>query len=141
MADATLTAASIRPLNGSVIRRFDAGEALTVGDVVYIASDGDVQKADANLAVSVVAIGIVVASYDGETSIASGGVASVVTLGPVSGFSSLVDGSVYYVSETAAKLADAAPTGAGTWTQAMGYAEQDGVFFVLPGMTTPVSNS
>ena len=141
MADASLTASQIRPLNGAVIRQFTAGGTITVGDVVYIAADGDVERADANLAVSALGVGIAVASHDDSTTIEAGDPVSVVTLGPVSGFSGLSEGVNYYTSETAGKLADAAPSGAGTWTHAMGYAERASVFFVLPGVRAPVSNS
>lgn len=141
MADASLTAAEIRPLQGAVIRQFTAGGTVNVGDVVYIASDGDVEQADANLAASAEGAGIVVAGPNSATAIAAGDPVSVVMMGPVGGFSGLADGSPYFVSATAGKLADAAPSGAGSWTHGMGRAESDTVFFVLPGVRAATSNS
>ena len=52
MTDATLTSANIRPLNGAIVRQFAANAELTVGNVVYIASDGEVDKADCNAALT-----------------------------------------------------------------------------------------
>jgi len=141
MTDATLTSANIRPLNGAIVRQFAANAELTVGNVVYIASDGEVDKADCNAALTSIGVGIVVASRDGQTTIAAGEAASVVVLGPVGGFSGLVEGSRMFVSEVAGGLRTAAPTGAGTWSHCMGYAERDGVFFVLPGFALTTSNS
>lgn len=138
MADITVTAASVRALvaNGAVIRPYTAGAALTVGDVVYIASDGDVEPADANVSLAATrGIGIVVASYDGETSIAAGNPASVCVLGPVGGFSDMTPGSNVHVSDTAGKLADSA----GTAGRIMGYAESATVVFVHPQQNDPTS--
>ena len=72
MADIALVSANIRPLTGAVLRRYVAGAALTVGYAVYIAADGDVEHADANADGLEQVIGIVVASCDGETTIAAG---------------------------------------------------------------------
>ncbi len=137
MADISLTAAQIRPLvaNGAVLRSYKAGAALTVGQAVYLASDGDVEPADANAVASARAIGIVVESRDGETSIASGDPCTVCVFGPVSGFSGMTPGANCYVSDTAGKVADAA----GTCSRIIGYAETAGILFVHPEQNDPSS--
>jgi len=136
MTTISLTAANIRPLTGAVIRRYVAGEALTVGQVVYVSAAETVSIADGNVgAAEARAVGIVVESYDGETTIASGDVASVVVFGPVSGFSSATPGSYGYVSDTVGSL----DTAAGTYSFIVGYFESAGVFFVHPGIDDPTS--
>lgn len=136
MSAISLTAASIRPLTGAVIRRYVADEALTVGQVVYVNTDGEAGIADGNVsAAKARAVGIAVESYDGETSIAAGDPVSVVVLGPVSGFSSATPGSYGYVSDTAGSL----DTAAGTYSFIAGYFETAGIFFVNPGVDDPTS--
>lgn len=131
MADIAFTAAQIRALteHGAVIRTFDAGGTITVGHIVYMASDGDVEQADGNVDLDVArAIGVAVQGYDGETSIVAGNPASVCVFGPVSGFSGMTPGAPVYVSDTVGRLADAA----GTVSRIMGYAETAGIVFVHP---------
>lgn len=113
MADLTLTAANVRALreHGAVVIPGTAGAALTVGDLVYEDGDNGWKLADANTtAAAARAQGIVVESYDGETSIASGAAMSVCIFGPVGGFASVTPGANYYVSDTAGKIADAVAT-------------------------------
>lgn len=113
MADISLTAANIRPLteNGAVTGMFTAGGALTIGDVVYLATDGDVEEADANVSNAAGrGIGIVVAGPNSSTSIAAGDPVTVCLFGPVEGFSGATPGDTVYVSDTAGALADAAGT-------------------------------
>jgi hypothetical protein len=111
MADLTVTAKSVRPLHGAVIRDFTAGSTLNVGDLVYVDSNGKVQQASASAAGTAVAIGMVIAAGSlGATSAASGDVVSVELLGAVNGFSGLTPGTKVYVSNTAGKCADSAGT-------------------------------
>lgn len=127
MADIALTSANIRPLTGSVLRRFEAGAALTVGYAVYIAADGDVEHADANAAGLEQVIGVVVASRDGETSIDSGDPATVCVFGPVSGYT-MTPADTIWLSDTVGRVADAAAT----FDRIVGYAESASVLFVNP---------
>lgn len=138
-----VTAANVRPLEGSVIKQFYAGGTNTVGNAGYIASDGDVEATDANAAATVKGAGIVVAVADtsGLTVAASGDALSLVVFGPVAGFSSLTPGAIQYISETAGAITETAPTGAGTWTHVIGYALAADVLFVQPGTSAPTSNS
>ncbi len=138
MTALTKTAAQIRPLVGAVPRPYVAGEALNVGDAVCLdgSNTDKVLQADANVsAARARGIGIVVASYDGETAIASGHACTVVVFGPVGGFSSLTPGAYGYVSNTAGEIDDAA----GTFAFILGYAERSNVFFVQPGIDDPNS--
>lgn len=141
MADLTLTAANVRPLreHGAIVLPAQAGEALTVGDLVYWESDGDVNQADANVSQAATrAIGIVVASYDGETSIASGAQCSVCVFGPVSGFASVTPGALYWASDTAGKVSDAA----GTFDRIVAWGVEiagDDVLFFNPQTNNPSS--
>lgn len=144
----TVTAANVRALEGATQRQAVAGGTVNMGDVVYISDDTNnilptVVQADANVdAAHANGRGIVTAvAQPGQTSAASGEAVTIVTLGPVSGFSGLTPGARQFVSSTAGALTETAPSGAGTWTHAMGYAESDGVVFVLPGLQAPASNS
>ena len=73
MSDISLTAANIRALvhNGSILRRYQAGGTLSVGQLVSLSSDGFVDPADGNVAEGTLArpVGIAIASRDGETAI------------------------------------------------------------------------
>ena len=142
MADVTVTAANVRALteNGAVIAPgpLAAGAAVTIGYAVYIASDGDVEHADANVSAAATrAIGIAVAGAvpDTDAALAAGDPISVCVFGPVSGFSSLTPGANLYVSDTAGRIADAA----GTFDRIIGYALNASTIFVFPQINDPSS--
>lgn len=141
MADLTVTAANVRALreHGAIVIPAQAGEALTVGDLVYPASDGDWQKADANTtAAAARAQGIVVESYDGETSIADTVACSVCIFGPVSGLATVTPGANYYVSDEAGKVSDAVAT----YDRIIGFGVEiagSNVLFVHPQQNDPSS--
>lgn len=129
MAAITVTAADVRPLSGAVIRRFDAGGTVNMGAPVYLASDGDVEHADASAVSTLVpTLGIAVSTPDGGTSASAGERVDVVVFGPVAGFSSLTPGGLVYVSDTAGGL----DTAAGTKDFIVGYAESATTVFVQP---------
>ena len=133
MADITVTPADVRPLPGAVVQRFKAGATLNVGDAVYIAGDGDVEQANADVAASAQAIGIVVSAPDGATSASAGDTVDVVVHGPVTGFSGMTPGSLVYASVTAGKVADAAPAaGSGDYKWIVGRAISSVTIFVAP---------
>jgi hypothetical protein len=136
------TAANIRLLEGAIGRDYEAAGAINVGDAVYVNSSGKILKAQANAAATALAVGVLAASFDGDASIASGERGTVCVFGPVGGYAGLIEGSPAYLSDaTAGGLLDAEPTGAGKWSHVVGYGEQDGVLFVLPGMKKPQSQS
>lgn len=111
MADITVTAASVRPMPGTVRRDFVAGGSGSVGDLVYVKSDGTAAQASAAAAGTAVAVGVVVSAGSmGSTTFAAGDALSVVLVGAVGGFSSMTPGTVLYLSNTAGKFADVAGT-------------------------------
>jgi hypothetical protein len=87
-----------------------AGATVTIGYLVYQASDGDWEHADANAAGLEGVLGVAVESYDGEDTVAAGNALSVCMQGPVSGYDALTAGAVYYLSDTVGRLDDAAGT-------------------------------
>ena len=141
MGTLTATAANVRALreHGAIVIPAQAGEALTVGQLVYAASDGDWQKADANTtAAAARALGVVVESYDGETSIADTAACSVCIFGPVTGLATITPGANYYVSDTAGSIADAAAT----YDRIVGFGVEiagSNVLFLHPQMNDPSS--
>lgn len=142
MAAAAYTPANIRPLQGALLRPYTAGGSGELGNSVYIASDGDVEVTDANVAATAKFHGIAVAiNKEGETAFVAGDKLDVCVLGPVSGYSSLTPGARLFVDEDAGKLDETVPAGAGTWTKSAGYAESAGVVFVMPDVAAPSSNS
>lgn len=132
MSVVTVTSADVRPLTGATVRRFTAGGSITLGDAVYIASDGDVEAADGSAIGTTWAVGVAVATPDGGTSVSSGERVDVVVYGPVAGFSSLTVGALGYVSDTTGGI----DTAAGTKTFILGYNESATVFFVRPQLSS-----
>jgi hypothetical protein len=142
MAALTVTAANVSADwgQGAIIQNYQAAEALTVGNVVALDSDGKLVKADANASLAKSrAIGIVVQTTDlyGSTSVAAGGYCSVCTFGPVYGFSSLAEGTYGWVGTTPGELVDAAPSTA--YQFIVGQCIAADTFFVRPGIENPVS--
>lgn len=131
-----VTAAQVRALEGSLTRPKTAGGAVVMGNAVYIDSNSKLQKAQANLAATSNAVGIIVAVNEpGETTAADTEAVTLCTFGPVAGFSSLTPGAVYYLDDaTAGAITATAPSGAGKWAKAVGYAESATIFFVMPGI-------
>lgn len=143
MADITVTAANVRPLEGAVVRRGTAGGSGSVGDLVYQASDGDWEQADADVSASSQARGVVVGvnGQAGATAFVSGDRLDIVRWGPVAwGASMTIPGRVY-VSTTAGKGDQTAPASAGDFPFIVGYAEAANVLFVEPQSSVPVVNS
>lgn len=143
MADLTVTASQVSAdwNRGSVIKEYIAGVALTVGQVIYLDTNNKAQIADADvLTLNSRTVGVVCSSpnWYGETTIPAGAYAPVCIAGPVYGFSSLSSGQFGWVSKTAGKITDTAPTG-GAFQYAVGFAEDSDTFFVRTGMTTPAS--
>jgi hypothetical protein len=139
MASISLTSASIRPLEGAIVRNYQAGAAVTVGYAVYLDSNGYVQHADADASEAASrGRGIVVASKDGETSVSSGDRCSVCVFGPVGGYSGMTPGEPVYVSDTVGRLDQSQPSSA--YRQALGWADSASVIFVNPDVQDPSSS-
>jgi hypothetical protein len=102
MADVTITAADVRPLNGCIIRRFTAGGAIGVGQAVYLSAADTVSAADGSTAATSFAIGVLVAVMNPATAgaAASGEMVDVVLFGPVAGYSTnMAQNALYYVDD------------------------------------------
>ena len=139
MADVTLTAANIRPLNGAILRRYDTGGTVTSGSAVYVAADGDVEHADGDDVDQSQARGIAISDASGSTSFAAGTRIDVVTYGPVTGYTDLTPGAAVYVSVTAGKMDQTASATAGDFNYIIGYAESATTIFVCPQMAIPAA--
>jgi hypothetical protein len=137
MAQMSYTAANISAdwEQGSVVRNYVQGEAIDIGEAVYLGTDGLVYLADANGASEAVAraIGICVAlpNMYGETTGAASDYCSICVLGPVYGFSDIPEGTTGWTGTTAGQIVDTAPA-ANAYQFAIGYAAADDTFFVNP---------
>ena len=144
----TQTPALGRALEGAILRQAVLGAAASILDAVYISDDTNdilptVQKADANVSATLAnARGVIVSvAQPGETAGVAGEACTICVFGPVSGYAGMTPGARQFVSNTAGEVTETAPTGAGTWTSPMGFAESAGVLFVAPGLQAPSSNS
>lgn len=104
-----VTSAQVRALtsHGAIVVPGTAGGTVTIGYLVYQASDGDWEHADANAVGQQTALGVAVQSFDGEDTVVAGNALSVCIHGPVSGFDALDPGALYYLSDTVGRLDDA----------------------------------
>jgi hypothetical protein len=138
--EVTVTVGDVRPLEGAIVRRATATEALAFGDPVYVDSaTGDVpnvSKADASAVDALlVCYGIVVAgnpANPGATTIAAGDPCDVVTHGPVTGYSSMTPGANIWLSDTVGRLS----TVVGTKSCIIGIAETASTVYVNPVAVT-----
>ena len=135
------TAADIRALTPvAQIRRYNAGGAITVGNAVYVASDGDIEQADGDVVTSAQAIGIVVAiGSAGATVAAAGDRCDVCVFGPVTGYSGLTPGLPVYVSVTAGSMDQTLSATTGDFNVIIGYAESATTIFVQRLTGVPVA--
>jgi hypothetical protein len=110
MADVTIVPADIKPLNSALISNWNAGEAIDLGESVFIAAaDGDLELGDATAAASAQLVGVCVSCPRGALVSVAGERIDVVTYGAVGGFSGLTPGQLLYASINAGKIADAVP--------------------------------
>lgn len=141
MADITVTAANVRPLNGAIIRRGEAGGSGNVGDAVYLDGANGWKLADADAEASSQARGIVVAQgSEGVTTFADGDKIDIVVHGPVEGGASMTPGGAIFVSTTAGSLDQTAPAASGDYPFAIGWAESASVIYVAPQTHAPTVN-
>ena len=68
MADVTIVAADVRPLEGCIIRRFTSGDTIGMGQPVYLSAADTVSLADGSAVTTSFAIGVAVATPDGGSS-------------------------------------------------------------------------
>lgn len=142
MADITVNSTKIAPANAfdCVLRNGIAGAAVTVGYLAYADTDSYWQHSEADNLVAVAeGVGIIVASFDGETSIASGRGLTVCLHGPVEGFSGMTPGAPVYNSKTVGRLSHTKPS-SGAFPRAIGYALTATCLMVAPEVTAPTSD-
>jgi hypothetical protein len=135
MADVTITAADVRPLNGCIIRRFTAGGTIPVGAPVYLSAADTVSAADGSAVSTSWAIGVLVAVANPATAgqAASGEYVDVVLKGPVAGYSTnMAQNALYYVDDDAGVISDTA----GTRTTIIGIGLSASVLMVSPDRVT-----
>lgn len=135
MASISVTRANVRPLSGAVVRRLDTGATVSVGNLVYLVSDGDVENCVSDSATNFIQawpLGIVVACPEGKTSVGAGYAVDVVVYGPVEGYSGATPGTLFYANDTAGAL----DTAAGTVTAIGGIMLAATIAFVRPQLVT-----
>lgn len=134
--EVTVTTTDVRPLNDCTIARAVAGEALALGDAVYVSSySGNlpvVSKADGSAVATANVLGIAIAGALANTAIASGETLDVVTNGPVTGYASMTSGNTIWISDTAGRLS----TVVGTKSGVIGVALTPATVMVRPGLFT-----
>ena len=141
MTDVTRVVANAAPGNAQQVipRNMAAGEAMALLQAVYVSAADTCKLADADLGEAESrAIGIVLASQTGETSVALGERVSVCLFGPVEGFSGATPGANAYVSTTAGGITETKPTG-GAYQQAIGRFVNATCLFVNPVLADPAS--
>lgn len=118
------TAANIKPLEGSIIRRATAGAAVACGELVSMSSDGYVDPSDSTAAKNpVFGVAVQAASAAGER-------IDLVVFGPVRCLIDATPGGLIYNSTTAG---EPSATTAGNQTIA-GVAESATVLFFRPAL-------
>lgn len=131
MADITVVAASVRPVNKSqcIMRRYTAGEAMTPGQPVYPSGNDTVSLTDGSAVSTACCVGVVVSGANGGATIASGEEVDVVAFGPVTGYSTnMAAGAVLFVDDDAGIIS----TASGTKTTVIGVGINASTMFVMP---------
>lgn len=137
MADVSITKLAVRPLTGSIVFNEKAGAAISIGDLVYKADADDlVYQTDASVAGTTNgAVGIVVGSGANLNSstgdVAANEPCAVCWFGCVAvQENAFTVGDVFYVSDTAGAMGDAA----GTVSRVFGNAVAHNILFVNPAV-------
>jgi predicted RecA/RadA family phage recombinase len=115
----------IKPLCGAIVRRYNAGAAVTAGYPVYLDSNGAVRVASGSTAAANRVIGVAV------TAIASGGRGDVVVKGPIYCLTGATPGGKLLTLNSAGGMDH---TG-GTKKTVVGVAETAEILFVRPRMS------
>lgn len=140
----TRTPRHVSALVGAITRDYEAAEELELGEAVLINSDGEAALGQANTAAGALARGIVTSVNDpaGGYLAAAGKRVTVTHFGPIAGFSGMTPGAdVWLSAATAGAATETQPSGATTWSRQLGYAAETDVLFVMPGVSSPDSNS
>ena len=139
MADITVTSADVKLHEGTIRYNKELAETVTVGYAVSLDANGKLTVADANGTEAVSrAVGILVATDDGEATAGSGDRGTVVLLGPVGGFTGMTPGAPVFLSENAGRLTHTAPSSPSK-SRSIGFALDANTVFVNAEVTTPGS--
>jgi hypothetical protein len=117
------TAEHIKPLEGSIVRRFTAGAAIAAGEIVVMSSDGYIDPANTAAFATSSVLGIAL-----QAASAAGDRVDVVVFGPVLCLTGGTPGAFVYASDTAGEPSDSV----GTKDVIVGIAESATVLFVRP---------
>ena len=112
----------VKPLEGSVVRRYTAGSTLVAGQPVTLAADGFIDPSDGSDATLSFCKGIVLTDAVVTDRV------DVVVFGPVQCMTAATVGALIYVSDTGGALAESA----GTKSTIIGQADSATVLFVNP---------
>jgi hypothetical protein len=115
-------AGNVKPLQGSIIRRFTAGADILAGEIVSIMADGFVDPANTTAFTGAIVVGIAIESC------VAGRALDVVTHGPIKCVLEATPAAIMYASDTAGEPAVAA----GTKSEIVGFAIAADVVFVRP---------
>ena len=140
-----MAAIDARPLRGAVVEDWQADVGGNLLDVVYLKSTGKIALAQRDgTAAEANAVGIAVGTdrrignriptsdaYLGKFS--AGDVVTVVTSGPVGGFSGLTVGADYYISATPGDIVTTKSTTSGHHNKKIGVAHAADILFVESG--------
>lgn len=130
MAQIAVTAQSVRPVDpgAAIIRTIVTGEAIDVGVLAYVKSDGLAWKASGAAATTMQSVGICVSiGTEGRKTGAAGDTIALLMIGFVAGYT-ITAGAKAFTSDTAGQIADAA----GTVTQILGYGWPNNILYFHP---------
>jgi len=116
----------VKPLEGSIVRRYTAGSTVEAGEAVAMASDGYIDPADASTTTLAYVLGVALQD------VTVGQRVDVVTDGPLLCASGGTPGLPVYLSDDAGEFSEST----GTVTSLIGVAESATVVFVRPQIST-----
>ena len=112
----------IKPLEGAIVRRYTAGESITAGWLVSMASTGKLVGSECDDFTEAMPVGVALASA------ATNARVDVVVFGPVLCMSGATVGALIYASDTAGTVAETV----GTKDILVGFAETATILFFRP---------
>jgi len=122
------TLSNIKPLNGSIVRRYTAGSAIVPGEAVCMSADGAIDPADGSNVATTWPLGVALTGLNRAAAFAAGDLVDVVVFGPVQVLTGATPGTLIYVSDDAGEYGESV----GTKDAIIGFAESATVLFVRP---------
>jgi hypothetical protein len=138
----TATAANVHlPNETEVIKiRGTLGAVSVPGSPMYLDGTNGWKPADADVAASGQARGILASLPNGSVSGSIGDACDIVTEGRITGYASMTPGAAVFVSVTAGSLDQTAPTAQDDYVFAIGWADSASTIYVHPQITVPSPN-